>query len=343
MQRITFIDGLKTFAIFLVVWGHTIQHLRVADFFHNHIFEFIYSFHMPLFFLISGFFFASSRSETLIPFLKKKTLQLILPGISWFVIFNIFNQFGYFIKQPELKSTVDFILQLFDPHNWLFWFLKELFLSYVIVYLLSRILKKDRYLFIACLLFVAVMPEGIMQRFLMPFFLTGIAVRKHFDFLKNNAGVLLLFSFLIFVVLLFFWDGSYTIYVSYFPKLIRLRTFEFNTQNLDISFFRFAIGLAGSMSFFLLFHKLLKKNTLSVLFSNIGKETMGIYILQFSILEKELRKFIQFNRTNDLLYNLLITPLITAAVVIICYYLVRFIKKSKYLSLFLVGNYSTKK
>lgn len=82
-QRIEYIDALKGLAIFFVLWGHSLQYLKnEADFFHNPIFEFIYSFHMPLFFMISGFFFNSSLKLNFKEFIYKKTIQLLLPCIA---------------------------------------------------------------------------------------------------------------------------------------------------------------------------------------------------------------------------------------------------------------------
>ena len=59
--RIKYWDLLKGIAIFLVVWGHTIQYGGSGSiFFDNKAFIFIYSFHMPLFLLISGYFLCCS-------------------------------------------------------------------------------------------------------------------------------------------------------------------------------------------------------------------------------------------------------------------------------------------
>ena len=56
------IDILKGVAIFLVVFGHCIQYCSQGyfDFFENKVFIFIYTFHMPLFMLISGYLFYNS-------------------------------------------------------------------------------------------------------------------------------------------------------------------------------------------------------------------------------------------------------------------------------------------
>ena len=52
-KRIDFIDVAKGIAIFLVVYGHTYDGRNL------HLF--IYSFHMPLFFFISGLLFKENK------------------------------------------------------------------------------------------------------------------------------------------------------------------------------------------------------------------------------------------------------------------------------------------
>lgn len=45
-------DAIKALAIMLVVYAHSIQYLSGVDYWNNGVFQFIYSFHMPLFFVI---------------------------------------------------------------------------------------------------------------------------------------------------------------------------------------------------------------------------------------------------------------------------------------------------
>ena len=58
-------DILRGFAILMVVYGHYIQEGNGYDFstdmsyFDDKIYQFIYSFHMPLFALIAGYFACS--------------------------------------------------------------------------------------------------------------------------------------------------------------------------------------------------------------------------------------------------------------------------------------------
>ena len=51
--RIDYIDEMRGLAILFVVIGHIIQFNGIPT--TNPVFEFIYSFHMPLFFSISGY------------------------------------------------------------------------------------------------------------------------------------------------------------------------------------------------------------------------------------------------------------------------------------------------
>lgn len=67
-SRDPFWDAAKGVAIVLVAFGHAIQYGSGRDFlwgslyFNQRVFQFIYSFHMPLFMLISGYFFDKTFS-----------------------------------------------------------------------------------------------------------------------------------------------------------------------------------------------------------------------------------------------------------------------------------------
>lgn len=58
-QRINWIDWAKVFAIYLVVLGHLLSKTGRE----GYIFNFIYSFHMPFFFFISGYLFTIKENN----------------------------------------------------------------------------------------------------------------------------------------------------------------------------------------------------------------------------------------------------------------------------------------
>lgn len=62
-----FWNTVKGVAVFLMLWGHCIQYCAMDSFdcFGNVVYKAIYSFHMPLFMLISGYlYFFPSKNGT---------------------------------------------------------------------------------------------------------------------------------------------------------------------------------------------------------------------------------------------------------------------------------------
>jgi len=84
-KRLDYLDVAKGIAIFLVVMGHAAlafdaPYWRVA----------IYSFHMPLFFLVSGVVVGRAKDGRG-PFLKKNVLTLLVPYLIWALVFLPFR------------------------------------------------------------------------------------------------------------------------------------------------------------------------------------------------------------------------------------------------------------
>lgn len=76
--RIDWIDLTKGIAIFLMVCGHTSIPLSISNW--------IWSFHMPLFFIISGILFNATKYPNFNLFIKKRGKTLIIPYIIFSLI-----------------------------------------------------------------------------------------------------------------------------------------------------------------------------------------------------------------------------------------------------------------
>lgn len=338
-QRVEYIDALKGFAIFCVLWGHSLQHLRNGyNFFDNQMFEFIYSFHMPLFFLISGFFFRSSIKMNLKDFLLKKSVQLVLPCVVWALIYYI-NSFSTAILNQDKPFLSNWLIELknvLNPINWI-WFLKELFISYFIIFVLLKLLKKEWLAFLVSISFVLIAPLCNKQRVLLPLFWLGIYMKDNYQFLSKYAKQILIISGIFFAICLLFWNGNYTMYVIGFPKLLNIKTLSFDFSNMDISLFRLFIGICGSLFWFTLFETKYKKNIFFDYLSKIGANTLAIYVLQRLILEEWINRIIDFPKMNIWAYNLIVTPMISLVILIICNFLIKIVKKNRYVELLLFG------
>lgn len=93
--RKDYLDILRGIGIFYVVWGHIIHN--------GSVFQYIYSFHMPLFFFISGVLFIPSKYKSTSDYIKKKVKSLLIPYfffyitclVWWYVIeYHLFGRSG---------------------------------------------------------------------------------------------------------------------------------------------------------------------------------------------------------------------------------------------------------
>lgn len=138
-KRSEYIDFLKALAIFFVVLGH-------APLCHHEIKQFIYSFHMPVFFAVYGMTYCSARHEETgflsVSFVKKKIRRLMLPAFVWALAYSIVNSAIYGTFHPK---TILYILygsqSSFRMAHSLssIWFLPVMFLAVIFVeYLMER-------------------------------------------------------------------------------------------------------------------------------------------------------------------------------------------------------------
>ena len=144
------LDALKGIAIILVVLGHCIQFgsgssfLDSKSFFDNTIFKIIYSFHMPLFMLISGYLFHFSIEKH--SFGENITIRiktLIIPIITWQTIWLLIIEFDSLTDSCASYYFYTYLNTL--------WFLTSVFINSIIVlitlyyYILSLLLSYYSY------------------------------------------------------------------------------------------------------------------------------------------------------------------------------------------------------
>lgn len=84
LQRLEWIDITKGFAIILMVFGHSSIPKSISNY--------IWSFHMPLFFIISGFLYNASKYKSPLSLIKKRYYTLIIP----YIFFSIFAFVGMY-------------------------------------------------------------------------------------------------------------------------------------------------------------------------------------------------------------------------------------------------------
>jgi fucose 4-O-acetylase-like acetyltransferase len=114
-QRDYFFDNAKFILIILVVFGHFLTSFIHKNDFIFSLYQVIYTFHMPAFILISGYFAKGYNKKG---YIKKTAKKLILPYLCFQLIYSIV--YYYLNHEPEL------MFDPLDPH-WSLWFLLSLF------------------------------------------------------------------------------------------------------------------------------------------------------------------------------------------------------------------------
>lgn len=132
-ERLFFIDYAKAIGIFLVVFAHCAQKFSESV---SHLGPFIYSFHMPLFFVISGFLLCLKNPS--IESIGKIAKRLLIPYFIWSFVYLS----AYLIRGFEFDVVVERLLAIITGRGVApLWFLWDLFFSELIFVLLLAFWK----------------------------------------------------------------------------------------------------------------------------------------------------------------------------------------------------------
>ena len=135
-ERLNWVDYAKGIGIFLVVIGHVIRGLVNSSVLEpssllTFVDHWIYAFHMPLFFFISGLFVQRSLNKPFKDFILGKLCTIAYPYFIWSSIQGIFQAIGY--KYTNNPFSLLDIWKIFYEPLLQFWFLYTLF-SIILVY-----------------------------------------------------------------------------------------------------------------------------------------------------------------------------------------------------------------
>lgn len=145
MKRILWIDVLKGLGIIFVIVGHA-EIPSVLS-------HFLYSFHMPLFFLISGLTLKNKNEIKFSKVIVSEGKKLLLPYLFFLLLSYIYAVIirDYFFNQ---YNNIDFISPIFNPDllNVALWFLPCLFITKTISLLILRIIKTKKALLVVLII-----------------------------------------------------------------------------------------------------------------------------------------------------------------------------------------------
>ena len=282
-KRINYIDIARAFAMIFIVLGHTIVHSEHCGL----IFKFLYSFHVVLFFIISGFTFNVKSDQSFFSFFKNKFIRIMIPYFIWALFFLIpYMLFGSNVGNSlGTESSFDLKTQIMNvfygngdlsalKQNSSLWFLPALFSMEIIYYFIVKLSSNKRYLDIltvSILLLVAYLSSGFLS-IIFPwgintvlnlgiFFYIGYLFKKYNLFDKDSK--------------LFKW---YIILLMFIIGLIACFMNKTHVQCIDYEYGYFTLALLSGLCLSICVVWLSSKISKNKVLEYIGRNTMGILI-----------------------------------------------------------------
>ena len=331
-NRIEYLDLVKGVAILLVCIGHA-YYIRIGDLggsvsLDNSVLrKLIYSFHMPLFMVLCGFFSTTAYQTAFNRLLRKKFVQLIVPILTCISLSLGMHFFSGHLSLSLIKAEGIAML----------WFLKVLFICYLIVYLFLRITKGNEWF--ACMLsliivfFIPYSDINSLNWYLFIFWF-GIFWRNYYDaYMKNIRSVTFIATF-IFVISVLLAKATY-LEATRWDLIFKSPTQYMIQLVVSLSGAFMVIGSCHFIEKFFRNHWLPRKVEM------IGQYSLGIFVTQYIVLEGFCKKYLLIAPAwtpNIKLYDFFIAPAIGILASITCFYLTRLLAKNRYINYLLLGN-----
>ncbi len=299
-------DIAKAIAIVMVVIGHCIQlgsgdaYYQSLAFFDNFVYRLIYTVHMPLLMIISGYFFEhSSQKKKPLELFCGKIISIGVPIFAWVFLTHSWH----FVNKPVY--TV--IKEIADGTISSFWFLWAVILSGAYMCLVLSLPEKMRvYAVILGGIATFVTPDlknSHCCKFMYVCFIFGYYAAKYDLFSKAyNAikkPIVLIMSSMLYIVLFLFFDYDKYIYNTGWT-LLRSSISEAG-YCLYCDAYRTVIGILGSTLIIVFCMYLVQNKSREFrLLSLLGSNTLGIYIVS-TYLNAVLKKTAVFVKDFNLL------------------------------------------
>lgn len=222
--RLAYIDIAKGILIILVVIGHTI---KGSVFVTKAMIRIINAFHMPAFFIISGFLTdeAKLRNQKFGAYMKKRAIRLLVP----YVVFEVIGGFWQMLLMgPHAVNLTGIISGIFTVHCHVGadWFLIAMFISEILLYWTVKTKTRIWYLFVIVASFLTAfyLPElnWLMANIrrvaaALAFILIGMCCKKFF---AHRSLLLFIFSAVGLVLGAYFNTGTASIALRLFQNPI---------------------------------------------------------------------------------------------------------------------------
>lgn len=344
MKKLRFVelDLYKAILCMLVVFGHSITQSIRLNIVANNTFYILYTFHMPVFFIISGItYYNFERKYKLKDYFEKKVLRLIIPYVSItifvYVVFNITsiilnNLINANLEFYNWRKIIQGLILSYSNIAKHLWFIYVLFIINIISKLLGTFIEKNKLMYIVISLILSVYAYryteseySLIARVLYYNFYFQIgnmvlnSIFKNKNFIINKLRFIVIFSS-VFVV----------------NNLLLLTLRNNNNLNQTIKWFFLLVSTITIFNIILILIEYCKNNKYFVeIFSIISKYNFEIYLLH--------NPFITLGSVTFLTKILNVTPIVAIVIgtilgIVIPIFISKyFIRKNKILKLIILG------
>ena len=320
-KRLPYIDQLKGLAILLVVIGH-VYNFNIPNPNEHFLFRMIYSFHLPLFFIASGFV-GKIISDKSLEFLQKKFRSLMIPYIVVSSLYILVISDYRYLFSLNMRSPFWFLLNLFIfntlvifisvAHNW--------FMKHISLYQTNQKFMLALLCFLSIPMLCIIVrnstwnPFGMMALY-YPYYLIGYVIKL------NYYKIL-----------------QYKIYIT--P--ICILTYSCILGGINISeqtINNYLMGICMSLILLIFFFQLNEEYTNNRILNRldyIGKRFLSIYIFHYFFLLKMPVLNNQYFTCNNFTFNFFLSFAIAVAVISMVMVVDKFIKSNSILSFVIYG------
>lgn len=206
------IDTLKGILIILVIVGHVL--LGTLD--ENILRYVIYSFHMPVFFFISGYLISLQKIRSITPkeLMAKYWKRMLLP---WLIALFLYS----FVLSVTHFTPIEFVKRLLHPYYHL-WYVPTLFAFVILIWMISHIKERTLSIILAVALGLILdkmlVEEGCLRMTYFIYFYLGVLAKDVDLKLQNRYGGGIFVMLIISVSLL----SAYGIGIKFYRENLRL-------------------------------------------------------------------------------------------------------------------------
>lgn len=324
-----FINVLRGIAVFLMLWGHCVQYCYIGefDFFEDLAYRWIYSFHMPLFMLVSGYlFFFSLEKRDFKTLIIHRTQALLQPIVMIQIL-------AFFLTTGIKACLSGSFQQLFDG-SWanslgspLLWFLWSVLVCSLVAAVAFRAVQNTVlrcFVLLFGIVFAALFPNAELNLFMYPYFMAGLLWAKWRPRVPKVIQYFKYISVVLYPILFLLFRKEHFIYTSglFDPGNMK--------RQIMVDLFRWVIGLVGSVFVITLLEGVFallrisdtdKWKGVRRTFGKLGEKSLQVYTLSVIFLSMYLPHIIRFvvNRAgynfmtqNIWLYDFVYMPLLAA-------------------------------